>query len=355
MNKIFEPSSMEVTNGKERMKSMFYNPIAHNGSHRVTHVSKAYATYFKSAFAINPPQIPMDSMSKEALSTLDKKLEQISTDNILTFDLQSNLEKCLPCDDVVTFSPKEELEKEGKTGVIRQVSNDLNRAYLAPTTRLILHYSHIYAYILYRIIKGLNINDKDGIKANIEPELQTVREYINVQLVSLFLEENNLVISQEQKTQFENAVLHMKFPYTTNEVEQTLTLEYEKIVEAGSLYALVYNFLENTIELPDNLNKADIANKMVRYLLRLNLKIDVQEGDADNLELIHDVGPETKKAFIRRGITKFVQIKDKSDEELMEIWKEAKNNPPNSYDEVRKEAALLANAVNDFNKNRVIG
>jgi hypothetical protein len=351
MNAIKGTSYLKATAQPGLMGSMYYAPLASGIIKPIVQpIGPLPVVPFKSVFEINPTSASMDSLAIEALTALSASLEWIrelkTKEDILRFTLNETLKSGWP--GVKPINPIEVLEKDGKTGTIGQVTDKLNRAYLAPTTRLILSYPSIYAYMLFRIIKGMEITDAEGIRANIEPELQYVKKFINSQLASLYLEKNHLSINPQQKEKYEGSLKNQDFPYTPNEVEQVLSLEYERAIVANNLTEVINKFLDETIKLPDGVKKTEIANKMAQYLLKMNLNLDWKvervkgvEEEEDDLEALPDVGPATRRILVKKGIKKFRDVKETDEKTLKAIWEEA-GNKALDYRLIKNHATILA-------------
>lgn len=314
-----------------------------------------------SKFFIAPSTMRLDDMVEEAIFELNRTISTMKLPkegDLRDKSIQENF------DSILNSKVRNEFEvfisTNGHTGVLSKVASSINNSTIDQLSRAMLSEEGILFYLAVRAIRDNKITDADGVGANILESLGIVKSHINIQLVDKVIKKENLSVTDKERRVLKNSISEKHISYFPGNAEQTIVKLVDDLKAGGKLYAMVTRFLNSgKVNLDRNTNKAELAQKMVDYLIKLGYNEDYEDDqypsndppnnsttenediqEADEFESIEGVGKVTKKELLEVGIKSFSHLASFDVEGLKLRLKNPK--PLIKYDEIIEQAKLIS-------------
>lgn len=282
---------------------------------------------YKPNYYIAAPKVNYDATVEEVIKNLeyliDKRIEVPLTEDILSFSLQEIVGKYKK--DSVDENIKSFLLKEGYSGDLIKVSQDINKSRIDSVTRKILSNENIFFFLAFKTIQGNGITDVKGISTNIIDSVGLIKSYINTEIVDKIITNSSLDVSGSEKAKIKRELKNKSISYLNGEPRKVVLDRIKKIKSGGSLYDVVLKFInDGKVKLPNNVNKNTIVQKMVDYLLQLgyttgetNETEEIAPDKPDDFaKSIDGIGGVINDALVNAGIVRFYQLASYSAQDL---------------------------------------
>jgi len=252
------------------------------------------------------------------------------------------------------------LQKAGYSGTLIKVASDINASRVDSFIRNALSHQGIFFYLAYRTIVGNEITDTSGIATNMMESIGLVQSYVNTVLVDKVIASENLNATTGQIEKIKRYFENREIDYSPGKPSFIIEEFFVSLVEGGSLIGLVRSFVNSDrVKLPRDVNKDDLIQRMVDYLIGIGYVHQVEgtndspseksgppmdTGDTgttqtDNLEAIEGIGPATQKRMVTAGIRRYAHLAELSNEELKQ---KLGDKGIKSYSEIIEQAQLIA-------------
>ena len=275
-----------VANNKTH--SLYYRPIERTGDllKGSTIFAKGNRQKLRAEIYIAPSRVAIGALPTKALDRFQTQLnlaEIPSPHDSVSLELGELIDQyggeIPPKDNLL----KADLQQRGFTGEMIQAAKRLNQARLDPIDREILSRSNLAIYAFYRAIVGLDVEDVDGIFANVLESLTKVKRHLNRVLVEMVVEAKHLEATVEERHYLKQKIGDRTFAYEEGEVSKAVLAAYQQLKSGGGLIEAVNEFLDsNFITLPDNVNREALVQAMVAYLVESGFNpeaIDFEEEE----------------------------------------------------------------------------
>jgi predicted flap endonuclease-1-like 5' DNA nuclease len=291
---------------------------------------------FQRSFYIRPPR---EKMNRHAVAIAEQLAAQLS--GIDSQEGLGSLVRRLTVEELLeqTTSDNDEnallegIQQSPTAGELLTATNRLNTKMLPPTDRFLLSLEGIYAYVLFLLNQGFGMSDEEVILTNIVPNLQRIKQYINVRLVQKIIEDRHLD-AEDELPLVQERIKNRNLSYQGNQIERIVLKEFEEVSQGGPLIQDVINFLDtNEVPIPENISREQLIEAMVKFLSDLGIEDlpDADQGDdagdpdpgagddpdvgpvrpvpADNFEeAIKGIGEDKTEKLYAAGIRTFSQL-----------------------------------------------
>ena len=279
-----------VATHKSKTDSLYYQPIQRTGDLLKTAsiLANNGSSKLIPEFFIAPSRIKIGILPTRALNKLEKELhlkELPDQADIVGLELYQLIKKYGTSKPDSENLLKVDLQQSGFTAEIIQAAKNLNQSRLEPCDREILSRSNIAMYTYYRAIKGLNVEDVQGIISNVYASLTKIKHHLNKVLVDMVLDEQNLNATPEERSILKKDMADIKLTYRQGEAEQLVIEKFQQLKSGGELVTAINEFLDSgLIKVPLYIDRETLVQNMTDYLIESGFSpkaLGINDSDAE--------------------------------------------------------------------------